>query len=196
MDLYTDQISIIVIPCNILAIKPLYSFLFIALSLYILLSILSCFRFNLSSVTIFYICLISLKCINWNFQSKNIDTCFLYYSGNHFFLCFLHDQSLVCLLTYMQEMSYVIHFCVLHQMLWTSFEINNHVSFKVTKPLERFIKLFAVVWKHFIIHQPSCPLRKINVTKVHLLDAIFLLIFTFLFFKVFFYLKDSSLITI
>lgn len=28
------------------------------------------FRFNLSSVTIFYICLISLKCINWNFQSK------------------------------------------------------------------------------------------------------------------------------
>lgn len=70
MDLYTDQISIIVIPCNILAIKPLYSFLFIALILYILLSILSCFRFNLSSVTIFYICLISLKCINWNFQSK------------------------------------------------------------------------------------------------------------------------------
>lgn len=52
------------------AIKPLYSFLFIALILYILLSILSCFRFNLSSVTIFYICLISLKCINWNFQSK------------------------------------------------------------------------------------------------------------------------------
>lgn len=70
IDLYTDQISIIVIPCNILAIKPLYSFLFIALILYILLSILSCFRFNLSSVTIFYICLISLKCINWNFQSK------------------------------------------------------------------------------------------------------------------------------
>lgn len=123
---------------------------------------------------------------DWNVSTEifkvNIDTCFLSYSGNPFILFFLHDQSLVCLLTYMQEMSYVIHFCVLHQMLWTSFEINNHVSFKVTKPLERFIKLFAVVWKHFIIHQPSCPLRKINVTKVHLLDAIFLLIFTFFIF--------------
>lgn len=190
MDLYTDQISIIVIPCNILAIKPLYSFLFIALILYILLSILSCFRFNLSSVTIFYICLISLKCINWNFQSKYWYLFSLLFRQSLYPL--LSTWPVSRLLTYMQEMSYVIHFCVLHQMLWTSFEINNHVSFKVTKPLERFIKLFAVVWKHFIIHQPSCPLRKINVTKVHLLDAIFLLIFTFLFFKVFFYLKDSS----
>lgn len=68
IDFYIDQISIIIIPCNILAIKTTVFFLFIALILYILLLILS--RFNLSSVTIFYICLISLKCINWNFQSK------------------------------------------------------------------------------------------------------------------------------